>query len=92
MIVAVQVSVSGIGFGTILMGLAVIGGGIWLVSKLFKRNSAGNRGPTTFYPNQGGQPQGGQPSFYPNQGQAGGYGAPQQSSGPGIGGSRKRKP
>ncbi len=85
---------SGLGMGTILIGVLVIGGGIWLVSKLFNRNKntasqapdfMGNRpggGPTPNFgaPNgpAGNYPQGG------NYG--GGYGGQAPSSGPGIGG------
>jgi uncharacterized membrane protein YgcG len=82
---------SGLSMGTILIGALVIGGGIWLVSKLFNRNKntasqapdfMGNRpntGPTPNFgaPNQG-YPQG--------QGNYGGYGGQAPSSGPGIGG------
>jgi uncharacterized membrane protein YgcG len=81
---------SGIGLGTILIGVVVIGGGIWLVSKLFNRNKNtasqapdftgnGNRPNTSPTPNFGA----------PNQGQGnygGGYGGQAPSSGPGIGG------
>lgn len=82
---------SGLGMGTLLIGALVIGGGIWLVMKLFRRgntnaavpgsqapNFLGNRpnGPTG---NFGGGPQG--------QGNFGGnYGGQAPSSGSGMGG------
>lgn len=82
---------SGLGMGTLLIGALIIGGGIWLLMKLFRRganNAAaqgnqapdflGNRpnGPTG---NFGGSPQG--------QGNFGGsYGGQAPSSGSGMGG------
>ncbi|NML66115.1 TPM domain-containing protein [Hymenobacter sp. RP-2-7] len=83
---AAPTSGGGIGLSTILIGVVVVGGGIWLLSRLFRRNAnaAGNNGPggtPNFYPNQ--PTQGGTPNFYPNQGP--GYGAPQQSGGSGMG-------
>jgi uncharacterized protein len=83
---------SGLGMGTILIGVVLVGGGIWLVSKLFKRGNSnntaaqgnqspdflGNRpnGPTG---NFGGGPQG-QGNF------GGGYGGQAPNSGSGMGG------
>ena len=82
---AAPTSGGGIGLSTILIGVVVIGGGIWLLSRLFRRSGNNTTGGSpNFYPNQPNQPnQGGQPNFYPNQGP--GYGAP-QSSGSGMGG------
>lgn len=82
---------SGFGMGSLLIGALVIGGGIWLVSKLFNRNKntasqapdfMGNRpanGPTPNF----GAPNAGYPQ---GQGNYGGYGGQAPSSGPGIGG------
>jgi uncharacterized protein len=91
--VASEPASSGIGMGTILIGVLVIGGGIWLVSKLFRRNSAnsasqapnftGNR-PNNSTPNFG-APNAGYPQGQGNYG-GGGYGGQAPSSGPGIGG------
>lgn len=77
----------GLPWGTLLLGAVVLIGGILLLKRLFSRNSAAsnNGGTPNFYPNQPNSPQPNQPNFYPNQNQ-GGYGAPAQSSGPGIGG------
>ncbi|TGD77824.1 TPM domain-containing protein [Hymenobacter wooponensis] len=62
---------SGIGMGTLLLGALIIGGGLWLLIRMFRRKSA----PTTTapYPNQA---PGGAPDFLPNQpnGPAGNYG------------------
>jgi uncharacterized membrane protein YgcG len=85
---------SGIGLGTILIGVVVIGGGIWLVSKLFNRNkNTASQAPD--FTGNGNRPNGPTPNFgapnagYP-QGQGGnyggGYGGQAPSSGPGIGG------
>lgn len=84
---------SGFGFGSILIGALVIGGGIWLVSKLFNRNKntagqapdfMGNR-PTTNNPTPNfGAPNQGYPQGQGNYG--GGYGGPAPSSGSGMGG------
>jgi uncharacterized membrane protein YgcG len=83
---------SGFGMGTILIGALVIGGGIWLVSKLFNRNKntasqapdfMGNRPNTVPTPNFG-APNQGYPQGQGNYG--GGYGGQAPSSGPGIGG------
>jgi uncharacterized membrane protein YgcG len=84
---------SGFGLGSILIGVLVIGGGIWLVSKLFNRNKNntasqghdfyGNRpanGPTPNY----GTPNAGYPQGQGNYG--GGYGGQAPNSGSGIGG------
>jgi uncharacterized protein len=83
---------SGFGIGTILIGALVIGGGIWLVSKLFNRNKntasqspdfMGNRptnGPTPNF----GAPNQGYPQGQGNYG--GGYGGPAPSAGSGMGG------
>jgi uncharacterized membrane protein YgcG len=81
---------SGIGLGTILIGVVVIGGGIWLVSKLFNRNkNTASQAPD--FTGNGNRPNTGPtPNFgAPNQGQGnygGGYGGQAPSSGPGIGG------
>ena len=90
--VASEPTSSGLGIGTILIGVLVIGGGIWLVSKLFRRNSnssagqapdfMGNR-PNNPTPNFG-APNAGNPQGQGNYG--GGYGGQAPSSGPGIGG------
>jgi uncharacterized membrane protein YgcG len=80
----------GLGIGSLLIGALVIGGGIWLVKRLFSRNSnnAAGQSPTPNF--RGNGPVGGNqaPNFMGNnQGypQGGSYGqAP--SSGPGIGG------
>ena len=85
---------SGLGMGSILIGVLVVGGGIWLVSKLFNRNKntasqapdfMGNR------PNNGPTPNFGAPNGpagnYPQGGNyGGGYGGQAPNSGPGIGG------
>jgi uncharacterized protein len=81
---------SGLGMGTILIGVLVVGGGIWLVSKLFNRNKnsasqvpdfMGNRPNTGPTPNFGAS--NGPAGNYP---QGGSYGGQAPSSGPGIGG------
>ncbi|QKG54545.1 TPM domain-containing protein [Hymenobacter sp. BRD67] len=84
---------SGPGMGTLLIGALVIGGILWFLLRLFRRNNApaaSNGGTPNFYPNQPNRPtQPNQPNFFPNQGgNAGpGYGAPAQgSSGSGMGG------
>ncbi|MCA8832478.1 TPM domain-containing protein [Hymenobacter pini] len=76
---------SGFGMGTILLAVVVVGGGLWLVSKLFRRrsNSAPGNAPD-FLPNQPNNPSGnygragygGQsgPDFLPNRGSSGGSG------------------
>jgi uncharacterized membrane protein YgcG len=82
---------SGFGLGSILIGVLVIGGGIWLVSKLFNRNKntasqapdfMGNR-PNNPTPNFG-APNQGYPQGQGNYG--GGYGGSAPSSGSGMGG------
>jgi uncharacterized protein len=86
---------SGFGMGSLLIGALVIGGGIWLVSKLFRRNNntaanqapnfMGNR-PANQAPNfMGNQPQGGGYQQGPGN-YGGGYGGPAPSSGSGMGG------
>ncbi|MFD1871414.1 TPM domain-containing protein [Hymenobacter bucti] len=84
----------GLGIGSLLIGALVIGGGIWLVKRLFNRSNNNNtaaQSPTT--PNfRGNGPVAGNqaPNFMGNgnQGyqQGGGYGGQAPSSGPGIGG------
>jgi uncharacterized membrane protein YgcG len=83
---------SGFGLGSILIGVLVIGGGIWLVSKLFNRNKntanqapdfMGNRPTNNPTPNFG-APNQGYPQGQGNYG--GGYGGPAPSSGSGMGG------
>jgi hypothetical protein len=83
---------SGFGLGSILIGVLVIGGGIWLVSKLFNRNKntasqapdfMGNRPTNSPTPNFG-APNQGYPQGQGNYG--GGYGGPAPSSGSGMGG------
>ena len=82
---------SGFGFGTLLIAAVVIGGGIWLISKLFRRNtnSSANQAPDFM----GNRPSNPTPNFgapnagYPQGGNyGGGYGGQAPSSGPGIGG------
>jgi uncharacterized protein len=92
---AAEPASSGFGMGSLLIGALVIGGGIWLVSKLFRRNNnaaaanqspnfMGNR-PANQAPNfMGNQPQGGYQQGPGNYG--GGYGGPAPSSGSGMGG------
>jgi uncharacterized protein len=92
---ATEPASSGFGMGSLLIGALVIGGGIWLVSKLFRRNNnaaasnqtpnfTGNR-PGNQAPNfMGNQPQGGYQQGPGNYG--GGYGGPAPSSGSGMGG------
>jgi uncharacterized protein len=92
---ATEPASSGFGMGSLLIGALVIGGGIWLVSKLFRRNNnataanqapnfMGNRPPTNQAPNfMGNQPQGG---YQQGPGNYGGYGGPAPSSGSGMGG------
>ena len=78
---------SGIGFGTILIGIVVIGGGIWLVSKLFRRNTSSNANQAPDF--MGNRPNNPTPNFgAPNAGypQGGNYGGQAPSSGSGIGG------
>ncbi|WP_052695158.1 TPM domain-containing protein [Hymenobacter sp. AT01-02] len=91
---------SGFGIGTLVLGALVIGGGIWLVSKLFRRRTQ-TPGPTgttpDFLPNRPNQPT---PPYQPNQpnrptgnyGNQGGYGGqpapdflPNRSGGTGSG-------
>ena len=81
---------SGPGMGTLLIGALVIGGILWFVVRLFKGRSAAannnSNGTPNFLPNRPSGPTGG--GYGQN---AGGYGpgysnAPNQSSGPGIGG------
>jgi uncharacterized protein len=83
---------SGFGMGSLLIGALVIGGGIWLVSKLFNRNKntasqapdfMGNRPGNNPTPNFG-APNAGYPQGQGNYG--GGYGGQAPNSGPGIGG------
>ncbi len=82
---------SGFGFGTLLIAAVVIGGGIWLISKLFRRNntSSANQAPDFM----GNRPNNPTPNFgapnagYPQGGNyGGGYGGQAPSSGSGIGG------
>ncbi|MDU0370641.1 TPM domain-containing protein [Hymenobacter endophyticus] len=50
---------SGFGIGTLVLAVVVIGGGLWLVSKLFRRRSAPATGSTPdFLPQQPNQPNG----------------------------------
>ncbi|WP_375417238.1 TPM domain-containing protein [uncultured Hymenobacter sp.] len=86
---------SGPGFGTLALGALGIGGLIWLLMKLFRRNqtpTAGNAAggvpnmnsnQPNFNPNQPNRPGGGAPNFLPNQGQqqGGNYGP---NNGPGY--------
>ncbi|WP_170172761.1 TPM domain-containing protein [Hymenobacter rigui] len=77
---------SGFGLGTLVLAVVVIGGGLWLVSKLFRRrnNPAATGGTPDFLPNQPNAPAGnygragysGQPGpdFLPNRGSSGGSG------------------
>lgn len=76
---------SGFGLGTLVLGVVVIGGGLWLVSKLFRRRSNPTAGGAPdFLPNQPSAPSGnygranygGQPGpdFLPNRGSSGGSG------------------
>ncbi len=81
---------SGLGMGSLLIGALVIGGGIWLVSKLFRRNSTAsasqapnfmgngpgnaNQAPNFMGNNPGGYPQG-----------PGNYGGQMPNSGGGLG-------
>jgi len=74
---------SGPGIGTLLLGALVIGGGIWLVIRLFRRRTEANAQSSNtpnFYPNNPGgaggnynrgpvgpQGNGPAPNFYPNQ-------------------------
>ncbi|MBJ6144601.1 YgcG family protein [Hymenobacter sp. BT559] len=87
----------GLGIGSLLIGALVIGGGIWLVKRLFSRNNnnAAAQSPTPNF--RGNGPVGGNqtPNFMGNQGNqgypqggnyGGGYGGQAPSSGPGIGG------
>jgi uncharacterized protein len=81
---------SGLGIGTILIGVVVIGGGIWLVSKLFNRNkNTASQTPdfTGSRPSNGPTPNFGAPNG-PNTGyqQGGNYGGQAPSSGSGMGG------
>lgn len=86
----VEAPSTGLPWGTLLLGGVIIIGGIFLLKKLFSRNSSAadtSGNSPNFYPNRPNQPnapQGNQPNFYPNQ--SPGYGAPQQSSGSGMGG------
>ncbi|RYY15563.1 MAG: TPM domain-containing protein [Cytophagaceae bacterium] len=80
---------SGIGMGTILIGVVVIGGGIWLISKLFRRNN--NASQASQAPDfMGNRPNNPTPNFgAPNGGgyqQGGNYGGQAPSSGSGMGG------
>ena len=67
-------STTGFGIGTLVLVVVVVGGGLWLVSKLFRRRSSPGSIPGTpdFLPNQPAQPNG--PAG--NYGR-GGYGASQ---------------
>jgi uncharacterized protein len=84
-------SSGGFGIGSLLIGALVIGGGIFLVKRLFSRNS-NNAAAQSATPNfrSNGPVAGNQaPNFMGgNQGypQGGGYGGQAPSSGPGIGG------
>ncbi|MFC6221893.1 TPM domain-containing protein [Hymenobacter artigasi] len=75
---------SGPGMGTLLIGALIIGGILWFVVRMFKGRSAAASNPNTtpdFLPNRAGGPTGGGYSQAPGSGNA-----PNQSSGPGIGG------
>lgn len=76
---------SGPGLGTLALGALGIGGLIWLLMKMFRRNQTpaasnapGGNAPNVnpnqpnFNPNQPNRPGGGAPNFLPNQGQQGG--------------------
>lgn len=83
-------SSGGLGIGSLLIGALVIGGGIWLVKRLFNRSN-NNAAAQAATPNfRGNGPVGGNqaPNFMGNQGypQGGNYGGQAPSSGPGIGG------
>jgi uncharacterized protein len=86
-------SSGGLGIGSLLIGAVVIGGGIFLVKRLFSRNN-NNATAQSSTPNfRGNGPVAGNqaPNFMGNQGnqgypQGGNYGGQASSSGPGIGG------
>ncbi|TGE09471.1 TPM domain-containing protein [Hymenobacter fodinae] len=61
----------GLGMGTLLLGALVIGGGLWLIIRMFRRKSAPATNPYATPTNGGGAP-----DFLPNQpnGPAGNYG------------------
>ncbi|PJJ48321.1 TPM domain-containing protein [Hymenobacter chitinivorans] len=60
---------SGFGLGTLALGALVIGGGIWLLTRLFRRSSAPAGSPA--------------PDFLPNRGTSGGYNQPGYNQAPG---------
>ena len=79
---------SGLGLGSLLIGALVIGGGIWLVSKLFRRSSAASGGQAPNFMGNGPASQapnfmGNNPGGYP-QG-PGNYGGQVPNSGGGLG-------
>lgn len=86
----------GLGIGSLLIGALVIGGGIWLVKRLFNRNNnAAAQSPTPNFRGNGPAAGNQTPNFMGNQGNqgypqggnyGGGYGGQAPSSGPGIGG------
>ncbi|MGI4863736.1 MAG: TPM domain-containing protein [Janthinobacterium lividum] len=81
---------SGFGMGSILIGILIIGGGIWLISKLFRRNnnaSQANQAPDFM----GNRPNNPTPNFGAQNGPQGGnyggsYGGQAPNSGSGMGG------
>jgi len=84
----------GLGIGSLLIGALVIGGGIWLVKRLFSRgsNSSAAQSPTPDFRGNGPATGNQTPNLMGNQGYpqggnyGGGYGGQAPSSGPGIGG------
>jgi uncharacterized protein len=89
-------SSGGLGMGTLLIGALVIGGGIWMLKRLFSRgNNNNNTAAQSQTPNfRGNGPAAGNqtPNFMGNQGNpqggnyGGGYGGQAPSSGSGMGG------
>lgn len=82
-------SSGGLGIGSLLIGALVIGGGIFLVKRLFSRNNNTAQSPTPDFRGNGPVAGNQAPNFMGNnQGypQGGGYGGQAPSSGPGIGG------
>ncbi|GAB3877290.1 hypothetical protein GCM10028824_37070 [Hymenobacter segetis] len=81
---AAEPSSPGLGMGTLLIGALIIGGILWFVIRMFKGRSAAannSNGTPDFLPNRPNGPVGGYGQNPGNYGQA-----PNQSSGPGIGG------
>ena len=81
---APELDSSGFGFGTIVIGILVIGGGLWLIMKLFRGRSSATSNTPDFFPNRPNGPAGGYGQAPNNYG--GGYGQAPNSGGIGVGG------